>query len=342
MQMSTLGPAVSVLMPVYNGERYLSEAIESVLGQTFVEFELVIVDDGSRDASVEIAEAWARRDQRIRLVLQDHLGLVPALNRGLAEVRGTWVARMDADDICVPDRLAAQMGYLARHHDVTLLGTYARHIGEDGRVLGMYRLGPSSREEWKRIIAQGRLIQMIHASIMMNRDAVVREGGYDQRFRYVEDVELYNRMAIKGHLSIAMPEPKLLVRIHADSVVMRSHMEMWRMMRFVRAVTLARRTGREIDWAEFEQLEGASSRVRRAATKLGDVGSYLYRRAGAEFGRGHAVQGGMLFGAGFVLAPGRVAGKVATQILPLWRERVCRWSQRLRDRRRRSGPSRAG
>jgi hypothetical protein len=183
---------------------------------------------------------------------------------------------------------------------------------------------------------------MIHASIMMNREAVVREGGYDQRFRHVEDVELYNRMAIKGHLSIAMPEPKLLVRIHGNSVVMQSHMEMWRMMRFVRAVTLARRTGRELEWAEFERLEGASSRVGRAATKLGDVGSYLYRRAGAEFGRGHAVQGGMLLGAGFVLAPGRVAGKVATQILPLWRERVRRWRERLKAHRRSRDSGRAG
>jgi glycosyltransferase involved in cell wall biosynthesis len=122
-------PIVTVLMPVYNGEKYLREAIESILRQTFRNFELLIIDDGSTDRSVEIIEAYD--DPRIRLVHNGaNLKLISTLNRGLSLARGAYVARMDCDDISLPERLSKQVAYMNEHPEVGICGTWSKTIGE--------------------------------------------------------------------------------------------------------------------------------------------------------------------------------------------------------------------
>ncbi|MBI5094602.1 MAG: glycosyltransferase family 2 protein [Candidatus Hydrogenedentes bacterium] len=108
-------PAVSVVMSVYNGERYLAEAIESILGQTYRDFEFIIIDDGSTDESLKIVEGYASRDNRIRLVSRPNRGLAAALNDGIEIARAPIIARMDADDVSLPKRFEKQMLYMAQH-----------------------------------------------------------------------------------------------------------------------------------------------------------------------------------------------------------------------------------
>src|SRR5437899_3347438 len=136
-------------MPVYNGARFLRQAVTSVLDQSVGDFELLAVDDGSQDRSAEILTELAGIDSRIRFLPGPHKGLVATLNRGLAEARARWVARMDADDICSPDRLEVQLAFAARNPGVTVLGTYAWYIGETGRTLGLYKVGPTTKEEFE-------------------------------------------------------------------------------------------------------------------------------------------------------------------------------------------------
>src|ERR1700726_1508117 len=119
----TSPPTISVLMPVYNAERYVAEAVESILSQTFADFEFIIIDDGSKDRSLAILEEYAARDPRIRLVSRPNTGIVKALNQGLALASGELVARMDADDIAMPERLAKQRDYLADHPECVMVGS---------------------------------------------------------------------------------------------------------------------------------------------------------------------------------------------------------------------------
>src|ERR1051325_1151561 len=110
-------PTVSVLLPVYNAERYLESALQSVLGQTFSDFEVIAVDDGSKDNSKKILERFAANDPRIRVISRPNTGIVGALNDGLAVARGEFIARMDADDVALPGRFQAQLDYLRGHPD---------------------------------------------------------------------------------------------------------------------------------------------------------------------------------------------------------------------------------
>src|SRR5687768_1555420 len=118
---------ISVVMPVYNGERFVSQAVDSVLGQTFRDFEFLIVDDGSTDHTPEILRAFERRDGRVRVIQNNHGGISSALTRGIDESRREWVARIDADDIALPDRFEKQMRTAAANPKVVAWGTYARH-----------------------------------------------------------------------------------------------------------------------------------------------------------------------------------------------------------------------
>src|SRR5678816_4165512 len=111
-------PRVSIVMPVYNAAAYLAEAVDSILAQTFRDFQFVIVNDGSTDRSTAILERYAHRDQRIKLISRPNTGIVGALNDGLAEATGDYIARMDADDVSTPNRLAVQVDYLDKHLDV--------------------------------------------------------------------------------------------------------------------------------------------------------------------------------------------------------------------------------
>ena len=131
-------PSVSVLMPAYNRQQYVRKAVESILNQTFGDFEFIIVNDGSTDGATEILREYARCDERIVLIEQENSGYVRALNRGLASVRGALVARMDSDDIAMPERLAIQTRFLEEHPDVVAVGGQAVAIDEEGAEL--YRI----------------------------------------------------------------------------------------------------------------------------------------------------------------------------------------------------------
>lgn len=311
-------PLVSVLMPVYNAARHLREAVMSVLGQSFSKLELVVVDDGSVDQSSGILHEFARRDSRVRILSGAHAGLVSALNRGLEAARGRWIARMDADDICTPDRLEAQLAFLRARPEVAVLASYAWYIGDSGRPLGVHRVGPTTVEEFRRVRARGELLRLIHPTVVMARDVVLDAGGYDARFLHVEDLELFDRLANRGHVLLAMPRPTLYYRIHRQSVVMKAHLELSRRHRHLEAVAVARRdrADRSLSYEEFLGAEESASLPRRFRVRLADWASYLYRRGGVEFGLGNRFVAAACLTAAFVLKPGRVLRKLRDQALP--------------------------
>lgn len=207
-------PAVSVLMPVYNGERFLAEAVESILGQTFADFEFVIVDDGSTDASPAILADYASRDPRIRVVAQANAGIVAALNRGLNECRSPLVARMDADDVSLPTRLEQQVAFLTDHPKVAAVGTAFRLISETGAA-GPEVRPPAAHKAIKRGLRYGNCLG--HPTVMMRREAILAVGGYREFLRHAEDYDLWTRVAERYELA-NLPACLLRYRVHAAQV----------------------------------------------------------------------------------------------------------------------------
>lgn len=195
--------AVSVLLPVYNGLPYLSQAVESVLNQTFTDFELIAVDDGSTDGSTEVLEGFAARDRRLKVVQQSNRGVTAALNRGLREVRAPYVARMDADDIALPDRLAMQLAFMDANPQCGVLGGAAISIGVDGESAGTWT--PPTHPDlirWRLLFSNC----LIHPSVLFRTSTVRALGGYDESASTAQDYLLWVRlMKVADLCSLATP-----------------------------------------------------------------------------------------------------------------------------------------
>ena len=188
-------PLVSVVMPVYNTEKYLAEAIESILAQTLTDFEFIIVDDASQDRSAVISRSYAERDSRIRLIeLAQHAGQFPARSLGLAEARGEFLVGHDSDDLCLPDRLEKQARFLQSNPEIGAVGVHARVVTED--LQPMHNREPPERHA--SIILYHYVGPFsnayVHAALMARRELLLKAGGYDLSLTHCGDCDLMTRL----------------------------------------------------------------------------------------------------------------------------------------------------
>ena len=202
-------PRVSVIMSVYNNEAVVAQAIDSILEQTFGDFEFLIVNDGSTDGSRAILDAYARRDSRIRLFHEPNRGLIASLNLMLERARGELIARMDGDDIALPARFERQVAYFDMHPDCGVLGTNTHEIDDAGAVTECTDFHPFDHAEI--LIALRQASPFCHSSVMMRRDVLAAAGGYRAAYRHCEDYDLWLRLSTRTRLA-NLPDRLLLYR----------------------------------------------------------------------------------------------------------------------------------
>ncbi|HXH17782.1 MAG TPA: glycosyltransferase family 2 protein [Chitinophagales bacterium] len=205
-------PAVTVLMPVYNAEKFLAEAIESVLNQTFLDFELLIINDGSTDGSRKIIQSY--HDGRIRLVDNAaNMRLIATLNKGIELAQGSYIARMDADDVCLPQRLEKQVAFMNAHPEVGLCGCYLRTLGHAQEY--------DIRFETEHDAITFKLFfdtHFPHPAAMLRRSVLLQyQLRFDKDYIHAEDFEMWNRMADVCRLAI-IPEVLMLKRMHGQQI----------------------------------------------------------------------------------------------------------------------------
>lgn len=211
-------PEITVLMAVYNGERYFGEAIESILRQSFGDFEFVIVDDASTDGTSSILKEYALTDKRIRLIRNEkNLGLSKSLNRGLEMAKGAYVARMDADDIARPERFATQLAWLKGHPEILVLGSAIQMIDKDGCQLAT-NPPPFSSVEMRWTSFFGQQFVVCHPSVMIRRELFERFGFYAE-IPTSQDLELWGRLMYENPYPIANLDEVLLdYRVHSKAI----------------------------------------------------------------------------------------------------------------------------
>jgi len=215
-------PKISVLMAVFNGERYLSQAIDSILNQTFPDFEFLILDDGSTDRSFAILRGYATRDPRIHLTHRDNQGLTRSLNELMQQARGELIARIDADDIALPERFKRQVLFLAQNSDVVCVGSSLDWIDEQGRFIAHCPM-PEGNDELQQLMLGG-ISMLHHPCAMFRRLAALQVGGYDERLKTSADLDLWLKLGEIGNLA-NLPETLLLYRLHPQSITNAKQMQ---------------------------------------------------------------------------------------------------------------------
>jgi len=208
-------PKISVVMATYNAERFIDQAIQSILAQTFSDFEFIIIDDGSTDQTHEILSKWVMRDRRICASFSDHAGLTRSLNKGLKLSRAPIIARMDADDISAPDRLARQFEFLVKNQRIAALGTGISLIDGEGRDLKRVIKVASTPAAVRRALRTRTSIY--HPTVMFRAEPVRNVGGYREQLRYAQDYDLWFRLSERHELA-NLPEPLLSFRVHSNSI----------------------------------------------------------------------------------------------------------------------------
>jgi glycosyltransferase involved in cell wall biosynthesis len=208
-------PAISVLMPVYNAGRYLSVAVESILRQSYGDFEFIIINDGSDDGSLEILNRYADSDARILLVSRENKGLVKSLNEGLSIARAPFIARMDADDISLPNRFEKQVAFLETNPQTVCVGGAFRMIDEKGRFLTTL-IPPLSDDDIQKLALSGHTT-ICHPCAMIRRNALLEVGGYRSEYYLTEDLDLWLRLGERGELA-NLVDPVINYRMHSQSI----------------------------------------------------------------------------------------------------------------------------
>lgn len=210
-----MAPLISVLMPVYNSERYVAQAIESILQQTCQDFELIILNDGSTDRSLSILQSYAAREARICLINRENRGIPQTRNQLVATAQAEFIAMMDADDVALPERLARQVAFLQQQPQVVCLGSAFELIDAKDRLITQLPVPLTDPEIQQQILAGHAAI--FQPCAMMRRAAVLQAGGYDETMPQAEDLDLWLRLGEIGELA-NLPTALVQYRLHPHSV----------------------------------------------------------------------------------------------------------------------------
>lgn len=276
-------PRISVLLPVLNGERYLHEAITSIVTQDYRDFELIVLDDGSTDGTWQVAEEWARRDSRIVLLRNErNIGISASLNKCLAASRGEYIARQDGDDISEPGRLSAEVDVLDARPDVVLVSMNYHVADHNGKILQTTRRDyPPELLEY--LLHFSNVIGG-HTQVMYRRDAIVAAGAYNEALRASLDYELWTRMIRLGRF-VVLPQAGMRYRIHEERITVRENSlqvrESWNITRRM----LTNYLGREL--TDDEARAVAATWRRHVPASRPDLANAVAREAYEMFARQH-------------------------------------------------------
>ncbi len=215
-------PEISVLMSAHNAEQHLSAAVDSILDQSFREFEFIIVNDGSSDRTSEILNCYAAADDRIKLIEQQNCGLTASLNIGLKSCEGQYIARMDADDIAIQNRFEEQIKFLRANPGCVAVGSGIQLIDSDGDILGE-QFPPETKDEIESALMQG-CGAVPHPTAMIRRTSLLDVGGYDESLRYAQDLDLWLRLSEIGGLA-NLNLVLLKYRVHQNAVTSKKRKE---------------------------------------------------------------------------------------------------------------------
>lgn len=293
---------ISVIMAAYNAEEFIGEAIDSVLQQTYPHWELLVVDDGSKDRTQEIVNEYAQRDSRVRLITINHGGASGARNAGMREAQYTWAAVLDADDVALPQRFQVQIEAAEADPEVVLWGSYSQDIGPQGQRGALHKSGPTSREEFQKLREKGEPVVLRNSTILFRRDLALEIGGFDSRLEPCEDLDFWDRMAEHGPV-MTLTDNLVLYRRHDGSITNQRFEAGLKVTRFVEERNRARLKNETVDWETFSKNYDAAGFPTRVTRRIDSAGRFFGRQAVAAHTEKRPVRAVALLLAATALCP---------------------------------------
>jgi glycosyltransferase involved in cell wall biosynthesis len=305
---------VSVVMPAYNAGRYLSQAIESVLAQSYPDFELIVIDDGSTDTTLAIAREYASRDVRVKVYTQSNRGFAETLHRGFELAASDWVFRMDADDLMRPNRLERQLAFLADHPELAVASSLVRHIDDRNRVIGKDNSRLFTHEAIQELVTANELIGFCHPASVLRKSAVQAVGGYRKQFWPAEDIDLWNRLAEKGYKMLVQPEYLLDYRMHGSSATIAGARLTRMKVRWLKDCMLRRRVGKpELDLESFLAARRTIPFFVRMNQDRKDLAKILYKAAVSHYAQRQYLSLGVKLSGAVLLQPSYALAQVISK-----------------------------
>lgn len=245
--------SISVILPVYNQEKYLVETIESVLTQTFQDFEFLILDDGSTDDSAHIIREYAKKDKRIVPFFESNSGRCNATNKLVNLAKGKWCAFLDADDVMLPNRLEMQIAFHLANPEIDASSCNCYYINKDSKILGEQRHPcPKTIEDCKRIFISKKLIQCAITGLFISREVFLKVKGLNPKFWPCDDFEFFNRLIDEKYIIVILQETLMKYRIHSSSITVKKPLHTYDVIGYVMECIELRREGKsEITFDQF-------------------------------------------------------------------------------------------
>ncbi|QIL75321.1 glycosyltransferase family 2 protein [Hymenobacter sp. HDW8] len=273
---------LSVILPVYNQEKYVAQTIESILAQTYSEFELLIHDDGSTDDSASIIRRYAAQDTRIRASYGANAGKCDSTNLLVKQAQGHWCAFLDADDEMLPERLAQQLAYHQAHPEVDATSCQCYYINKQGQHLGTQHFGGlRTVEEGREVVAAGRFARCSFTGLMTSRRAFEQSGGLRSQFWPCEDLEFCNRLLEQGFALIILPQVLMRYRLHDTAITMSKPLHTYDKIGYVMECITRRRAGQpERSFPDFLAARQSNPWWVKADRKRYNYAQIFFRNAG--------------------------------------------------------------
>lgn len=306
---------ISVVMPAFNSSNFIAKAIESILNQTFQDFELILVDDGSTDNTLEIMTHYKQQNNRIQIIQSKHVGCSSARNLGINQSKFPWIAVMDADDIALPNRLARQIEAANANPKVVAWGTYVYHVNLKEEILSIQKHGLLTEEEYYAQMKRGDVPFVIHPTSLIKKEILLRVGGYDPKFSDADDFELFDRLSDYGPI-LVIPEPLLLYRLHSQSVSMNKYFIRDLLIKYVYRRRSLQIKGEEVvDLDQFIRNYKQLPFLLRTKHYLNNLSQFWYRKAGVFFSEKQYLQATLYLSMVIVVNP-------LYAIPRIWRQRL--------------------
>ncbi|HUG15036.1 MAG TPA: glycosyltransferase [Thermomicrobiales bacterium] len=313
---------VSVVMTAYNADRFIAEAIESVLRQTHCDFEFIVVDDGSSDRTLEIIRNYACVDRRIRVVAHANWGVARSTNHAIDLATSDWVVRMDADDVMLPNRIERQIAFISDHPGIAVASSLVHMIDGDGNVRWTTSSDLVDREAFQRYLRANKVMPIFQPAAIFDKRVIQSVGGYRPQFRYSQDSDLWQRVAEQGHLILIQPEPLLKYRVHAGSISSSATRHQNEMHRWARRCAELRRQGSsELSLSEFRRFEQQQPLLLRLNRTRRVWSHVLYKQSTVLYINGRRVRAMAPLCAAMILRPGSSFDRVKSKLAKIVRRK---------------------